>query len=71
VDRSRSDQPGSRHLYTGAGSSFIHNDKDRVEAYLSRAVCRGDVSLTAAQQASNWTTALAVVGLISDGRKRP
>jgi len=55
-------EPNVRYL--GQGNGF-HNDKDRVEAYLFHAQCAGKASVTAIQRAisSNWTTAVAVLGL--------
>jgi hypothetical protein len=57
--------PEPNVLYTGAGSSSVHNDKDRVETYLFHAQCSGKASLSAIQQAvsQNWTTAVAALGL--------
>ena len=57
--------PEPNVLYSGAGSSSVHNDKDRVETYLFHAQCAGKASLSAIQQAisRNWTTAVAVLGL--------
>lgn len=46
-------------------STFVHNDKDAVEAYTFHAVCTGKVSMTAVQNAiaTDWTTAVTVIGL--------
>lgn len=46
-------------------SAFVHNDKDAVEAYTFHAVCAGKVSVSAVQNAiaTDWTTAVAVLGL--------
>lgn len=58
-------------LDTGSPSQFDSTDsygenaKDGVEDRLNAAVCAGDVTLAAAQQAiaANWTTAEAVLGV--------
>lgn len=57
--------PEKNVLYTGPASSFVHNDKDRVEAYLFNAQCSGKASLAAIQRAvsQNWTTAVTVLDL--------
>ncbi len=57
--------PQPNVLKTGAGSAYVHNDKDRVEAYTFHALCAGKVTLAAVQQAmtSNWTTAVKTLGL--------
>lgn len=49
----------------GGPSSYVHNSKDRVEAYVCSAIRSGQAPLTAAQQAmvSNWTTAVATLHL--------
>lgn len=52
---------------TATPSAFIHNDKDAVEAYTFRAICSRKVLFTAVQNdmASNWSTAVAALGLPS------
>jgi len=47
----------------GGTGTYVHNAKDQVEDDLHTAVCDGQVSLAAAQQAiaSNWTTAEAML----------
>ncbi len=57
--------PQPNVLKTGAGSAYVHNDKDRVEAYTFHALCAGKVTLAAVQQAmtSDWTTAVQSLGL--------
>jgi len=57
--------PQPNVLKTGGGSAYVHNDKDRVEAYTFHALCAGKVTLAAVQQAmtSNWTTAVQTLGL--------
>jgi hypothetical protein len=42
-----------------------YNDKDRIETKLHTAVCTGQITLSAAQQAiaTDWTTALATLGI--------
>jgi hypothetical protein len=49
----------------GGPSSYVHNSKDRVEAYVCAAVRSGRAPLTAAQEAmaSSWPTAVATLGL--------
>ncbi len=42
--------PQPNVLKTGAGSAYVHNDKDRVEAYTFHALCAGKVTLAAVQQ---------------------
>jgi len=41
--------PEPNLLYAGAGSSFAHNDKDKVEQYLFHAQCAGKAGLSAIQ----------------------
>ncbi len=57
--------PQPNILKTATGSAYVHNDKDRVEAYTFHALCAGKVTLAAVQQAmtSNWTTAVKSLGL--------
>jgi len=57
--------PQPNFLKTATGSAYVHNDKDRVEAYTFHALCGGKVTLAAVQQAmtSNWTTAVKTLGL--------
>lgn len=57
--------PEPNQFVTASQSAFIHNDKDAVEAYLFHALCAGKVKLAALQRAisSDWTTAVAVLGL--------
>jgi len=57
--------PQPNVLKTGTGSAYVHNDKDRVEAYTFHALCAGKVTLAAVQQAmtSDWTTAVQRLGL--------
>lgn len=45
--------------------TYVHNDKDQVEALTFDALCSGRVSLGTVQRriASNWTTALATLHL--------
>lgn len=49
----------------GGPSSYVHNSKDRVEAYVCSAIRSGQAPLGAAQQAmaSNWTSAIATLKL--------
>lgn len=49
----------------GGASSYVHNSKDRVEAYVCSAIRSGQAPLAAAQQAmaSNWTSAVATLHL--------
>ena len=56
-------EPNTFQLYKS--SSFVHNDKDAVEAYLFHAICAGKTTVTAAQNAiaADWTTAAATLGL--------
>jgi hypothetical protein len=58
-------EPNTLTMYKG--SAFVHNDKDNVEAYTFRAICAGNVTPTAVQQAmaTDWTTAMSVLGLPS------
>ncbi|MFI0944383.1 hypothetical protein ACH4SL_36970, partial [Streptomyces sp. NPDC021020] len=46
-------------------SAGVNNLKDPVETKLYTAVCKGQITLTQAQQAivTDWTTALASLGL--------
>ena len=46
-------------------SSFVHNDKDQVEANIFDALCTGKTDLVKAQQAmaTDWTTAETTLGL--------
>ncbi len=57
--------PQPNVLKTATGSAYVHNDKDRVEAYIFHALCGGKVTLAAVQQAmtSDWTTAVQSLGL--------
>lgn len=59
--------PEKNDFLTGDGgpSSYVHNSKDRVEAYVCSAIRTGQAPLGAAQQAmaSNWTTAVATLRL--------
>jgi len=56
-------EPNTTTLYTA--SSFVHNDKDRVEEYLYDAICAHKVTVTAVQRAmdTDWTTAVSRLGL--------
>jgi hypothetical protein len=47
------------------GSGFVHNDKDAVEAYIFHAICAGKVTVSTAQNAmaTDWSTAVATLGL--------
>lgn len=51
-------------LWYRAGGE-VHNDKDVVEDHLFRALCEGRTTVAAAERAmaTNWTTAVAVLGL--------
>ncbi|HEU5270022.1 MAG TPA: hypothetical protein VFU36_08865 [Jatrophihabitans sp.] len=57
--------PEPNQLYTTTGSSFVHNDKDKVEQYLYHAQCGGKIGLRAIQQtiSRDWTTAVASLRL--------
>jgi len=57
--------PQPNVLKTATGSAYVHNDKDRVEAYTFHALRAGKVTLAAVQQAmtSDWTTAVKRLGL--------
>jgi hypothetical protein len=48
-----------------AGSAFVHNDKDAIEAYTYDAICRHQVSVVAVQNAmaTDWTTSVQTLGL--------
>lgn len=47
-----------------SSATSVNNPKDSIETKLKTLVCKGEVTLSAAQQAivTNWTTALATVG---------
>jgi hypothetical protein len=46
-------------------TAFVHNDKDAVEAYTFTALCDHDAGVSAVQRAmaTDWTTAVATLGL--------
>lgn len=50
--------------------TYVHNDKDQVEAVTFDAICSGKAKLAEVQKAvaSNWTTALDLLHLARSGR---
>jgi hypothetical protein len=56
-------EPNTTKLYRS--SSYVHNDKDAIEDYTYQAICDHKTTVTAVQKAmaSNWTTAVAALGL--------